>query len=54
MSQGYKPALAAKTSFFRRGQIGSYKDEMEPDVLDVFLDHARPTLEKFGYIDSQA
>jgi hypothetical protein len=40
--------------FFRRGQAGSYRDEMPPDALAAFLEHAGPTLRKCGYpVDTQ-
>lgn len=35
--------------FFRRGEIGSHRDEMPPDVLAAFLREAGPTLQKLGY-----
>ncbi|MBI1832251.1 MAG: sulfotransferase domain-containing protein [Planctomycetes bacterium] len=35
--------------FIRRGQRGSYKDEMPADVLEAFLQDAGPTLAKCGY-----
>lgn len=36
--------------FFRRGMIGSHKDEMPSEVLDVFLKEAEPTLKSLGYV----
>lgn len=36
--------------FTRRGEIGSYRDEMPPDVLARFLDEAGATLRKLGYL----
>ncbi|MGH6838352.1 MAG: sulfotransferase domain-containing protein [Methylocella sp.] len=36
--------------FFRRGIVGSYKDEMSPEVLAKFLDHAAETLRCHGYL----
>lgn len=36
--------------FIRRGQTGSYKDEMPEDVLNAFLRDAAPTLAKCGYL----
>jgi hypothetical protein len=35
--------------FVRRGEIGSYKDEMPPDVLTAFMSEAGATLAKLGY-----
>jgi len=36
--------------FMRRGEIGSHKDEMPAEVLEVFLREAGETLRKLGYI----
>jgi hypothetical protein len=36
--------------FVRRGQVGSYKDEMPREVLRVFLREAGGTLRKLGYV----
>ena len=33
----------------RRGQVGSWRDEMPADVLAAFLEKAGATLERFGY-----
>jgi hypothetical protein len=35
--------------FFRRGVVGSYKDEMPPDVLRAFMTDAADTLRRNGY-----
>ena len=35
--------------FVRRGIAGSYKDEMPPEVLELFMQGARATLSKCGY-----
>jgi len=35
--------------FVRRGVVGSYKDEMAPEVLAAFLAEAGATLAKYGY-----
>jgi hypothetical protein len=37
-------------NFFRRGIVGSYKDEMPQDVLEVFLQDASPMLSQMGYV----
>jgi len=34
----------------RRGQVGSYKDEMPPEILEIFLKDAGETLRKAGYL----
>jgi hypothetical protein len=38
------------TSFVRRGKIGSYKDEMPSEVLEIFMLDAASTLSKHGYM----
>lgn len=40
----------ANEFFVRRGVVGSYKDEMSPEVLEALLDAAGPTLKKCGYL----
>ncbi|HZV33781.1 MAG TPA: sulfotransferase domain-containing protein [Verrucomicrobiae bacterium] len=35
--------------FFRRGIVGSHKDEMPPNVLEAFLSDAAETLRRHGY-----
>ncbi|MEM7114003.1 MAG: sulfotransferase domain-containing protein [Chloroflexota bacterium] len=39
----------ANKQFFRRGIVGSYKDEMPPEVLAAFLHDAQATLQRCGY-----
>ena len=46
----WDPAFKTDKSFFRRGEVGSHKDEMPPEVLERFLAHAGPTLERLGYV----
>jgi hypothetical protein len=40
--------------FYRRGVAGSYRDELPPEVLAVFLAEAEPTLRKHGYLEAAA
>ncbi|VTZ26627.1 Sulfotransferase [Methylocella tundrae] len=40
--------------FFRRGVAGSHKDEMPADALKLFMDQARSTLQRFGYLVNSA
>ena len=40
--------------FFRRGMVGSHKDEMPPEVLQRFLELAGETLRRHGYATDQA
>jgi len=35
--------------FNRRGIVGSYKDEMPPEILAIFLEDAQETLQRCGY-----
>jgi hypothetical protein len=36
-------------AFIRRGVVGSYRDEMPPQVLAAFVEKAGTTLARFGY-----
>jgi len=36
--------------FVRKGQVGSHKDEMPPEVLEIFLRKAGAALRKLGYL----
>lgn len=43
-------AWPSEHAFIRRGEVGSHRDEMPPDVLAAFLQKAGPTLARFGYV----
>ena len=45
------PAWPKDKPFIRRGIIGSYKDEMPPNILEVFLRETEGTLRKCGYLN---
>ena len=44
-----KSADAEDVLFFRRGIVGSYKDEMPPEVLTAFMHDSQETLSRCGY-----
>ena len=43
------PRWPKDTPFFRRGEVGSWRDEMPAEVLEAFLEQAGPTLRELGY-----
>jgi hypothetical protein len=45
----HRPWWPRDRHFVRRGTVGSYKDEMPPEVLDAFLAQAGDTLQRCGY-----
>lgn len=52
-TQGWEnPAWPREHAFIRRGQIGSWRDEMPADVLAAFTRFAGATLARLGYRDS--
>lgn len=52
---GWDNPIWPKDKFFvRRGKIGSYEDEMPPEVLDSFLKDAEKTLNYLGYLKSSS
>jgi hypothetical protein len=44
------PAWPKDKAFIRRGEVGSHKDEMEPQILEAFLQLSAPALERLGYL----
>lgn len=52
--QGWGPndSVMKQRRFIRRGRIGSYKDEMPPEILKQFNKNNRTALIKCGYIDA--
>ncbi len=49
-NQGWdNPSWPKDKSFVRRGQVGSYRDEMPSDALEVFMKEAGETLIECGY-----
>jgi len=44
------PSWSNDKFFVRRGEVGSYKDEMPAEVLAAFLADAEDTLRKLGYL----
>lgn len=45
----HRPWWPRDRHFVRRGQVGSYKDEMSPEILEAFLAQAGDTLNRCGY-----
>jgi hypothetical protein len=51
-TQGWEnPAWPREHAFIRRGEVGSWRDEMPPDVLAAFVKKAGATLTRLGYSD---
>lgn len=50
VEQGWSNAKWPKDKpFIRRGQIGSYRDEMSPEALQIFMSNAGEVLSRCGY-----
>lgn len=49
MSGGREPGSIDNSNFLRRGQIGSWRDELLPGVQDSFKPDDRNLLDKLGY-----
>jgi hypothetical protein len=43
------PGWPRDKPFFRRGEVGTYREEMPPEVLSSFLEEAGPVLARLGY-----
>jgi hypothetical protein len=44
------PVWPRNKAFMRRGEVGSYKDEMAPEILEAFLQLSAPALRRMGYL----
>jgi len=44
------PQIPKNKKFVRRGEVGSHKDEMPPDVREAFLSEASPMMKSAGYL----
>jgi hypothetical protein len=44
------PDIPKGKQFVRRGEVGSHKDEMPPEVIEAFVAEAGDTLRKTGYL----
>lgn len=51
---GFDMTFSPSKFFFRRGVAGSHKDEMPPEVLKKFLEHAGETLRRCGYATGES
>ena len=49
LSGGRKPGSIDRSSNLRRGQSGSWRDELNPDLADTFNPEDRELLESLGY-----
>jgi len=49
LSGGRQPGTIDETSNLRRGQVGSWRDEMSPEVVEQFNPEDRELLESLGY-----
>lgn len=48
---GFREKPAAAQSFFRKGQIGSYREELSQEQIDTIVAYHRETMIKYGYLD---
>jgi aryl sulfotransferase len=50
---GFGEKMPGAESFFRRGQVGSWRDELNPELAQKLIaDHAR-VMQRFGYLDEK-
>lgn len=49
--QGFKEKPSKAESFFRKGQIGSYREEMSQEQIDTIIGYHRETMIRYGYLD---
>ncbi len=50
---GFKERPAAAGRFFRHGRVGGWRSELTEPLVQRLLDAHGPTMERFGYLDTQ-
>lgn len=51
-AKGFRERYAAATSFFRKGQIGSWREALPSDLAQSIIEQHAPMMRRFGYLDS--
>jgi len=51
LQSGFKEKAPQTASFFRKGKIGSYKDELTLQQIDEIVSYNQIEMKKFGYLD---
>lgn len=46
---GFREKMRKSESFFRKGQVGSWKEQLTPDLVQQLMDAFGETMERFGY-----
>ncbi|MFZ4859322.1 MAG: sulfotransferase domain-containing protein [Desulfuromonadaceae bacterium] len=46
-------SFKAPGDFFRRGEVGSWRDELAPDLAQQLIDTHGETMRRFGYLDEK-
>lgn len=49
--KGFKEKPSKAASFFRKGKIGSYREELTQEQIDIIVEYHRETMIKYGYLD---
>lgn len=49
--KGFKEKPTKAASFFRKGKIGSYREELTQEQIDIIVEYHRETMIKYGYLD---
>lgn len=47
---GFREKPQNMTSFFRKGVVGSWQQELTPSQIQLIIEHHRPTMERLGYL----
>jgi len=48
---GFKERPPTAPTFFRRGRVGGWREELSPSLVRQLVDVHGPTMERFGYLD---
>lgn len=49
--KGFREKAPKSKAFFRKGEIGSYREELTQEQIDVIVEYNREVMQQFGYLD---
>jgi hypothetical protein len=52
-AEGFHEKILASGRFFRKGEVGSWRDELKEDQANKIVDDHREVMHRFGYLDEK-
>jgi len=49
--KGFRERLRQSSSFFRKGVVGSWREQLTPELIEKLISDHEPTMRQLGYLD---